>query len=65
MTRLAKNEIYFGRHLPPEETVTSIEAVSGEEIRQLAGEIFNADKVSLAALGKVSDHVITKDLMRF
>jgi len=65
MTRLAKNEIYFGRHLPPEETVAGIEAVSGEEIRQLAGEIFNADKISLAALGKVSDHVITKDMMRF
>jgi len=64
MTRLAKNEIYFGRHLPPEETIAGIEAVSGEAIRELAREIFHADRVSLAALGNVSDQVITKDMMR-
>jgi predicted Zn-dependent peptidase len=64
MTRLAKNEIYFGRHIPPEETVARIEAVRGEEIQELARDIFHADRISLAAMGKIPDHAITKDSMR-
>lgn len=64
MTRLAKHEIYFGRHVPPEETVARIEAVSAEDIRDLAREIFHADRMSLAALGKVPDDAITKDRMK-
>jgi len=61
MTRLAKNEIYFGCHVPPEETVARLDAVSGEEIRELARDIFRAERVSLAAMGNVSDQVLVKD----
>ncbi len=65
MTRLAKNEIYLGRHVTPEETVEKIDAVSSEDIRELARGIFDPGIVSLAALGKVSEKVITQDMLKF
>jgi len=65
MTRLAKHEIYFGRNVPPEETVAKIEAVSAEDVRNLAREIFDADRLSVAALGRVPDNAITKERMKF
>ena len=55
MTKLAKNEICFGRNIPPEEVLARIGEVSRENIRNLAGEIFNPDTVSLAALGPVRE----------
>ena len=63
MTKLAKNEIFFGRNVPLEEIVRNIEAVSREDIRSLAGDIFSPDTISLAALGRVSEKDIT-DLVK-
>lgn len=63
MTKLAKNEILFGRNIPVEEIVKNIEAVSREDIKNLAGDIFSFDTISLAALGKVSEKDIT-DLVK-
>jgi predicted Zn-dependent peptidase len=62
MTKLAKNEILFGRNIPVEEIVENVEAVSREDIRNLAGNIFSFDTISLAALGKVSEKNITEVL---
>ncbi|MBE9546444.1 MAG: insulinase family protein [Proteobacteria bacterium] len=64
MTRLARNEILFERDVPLEEVVANIEAVSREDIRNLAGDIFSSDTISLAAMGRVSEEDITKALVR-
>lgn len=63
MTKLAKNDILFGRNIPVEEIVSNIEAVSREDIKNLAGDIFSFDTISLAALGKVSEKDITEVLI--
>jgi len=55
MTALAKNEIYFGRQMTPEEIVGRIDAVGREEIRSLAGRMFQPDAMTVAALGPVSE----------
>ena len=54
MTNLARNEIYFGRQITPEEVVSRIDAVQREEIRSLAERIFQPDALTVAALGPVS-----------
>lgn len=59
MTRLARNEILFERDVPLEEVVANIDAVSREDIRNLAGDIFSSDTISLAAMGRVSEKDIT------
>jgi len=65
MTRLAKNEIYLHRHLPPEETVANIEEVTKENIQELACDLFKRETTSIAALGKVTGEVIHRDMLRF
>ena len=55
MTRLARNEIYFGRHITPEEVLANIDEVTREEIRSLAARMFRSDALAVAALGPVSE----------
>ncbi|HPC74083.1 MAG TPA: pitrilysin family protein [Syntrophales bacterium] len=55
MSKLATNEIYFGRHVSYDEIVRRVDAVRREEIRSLAERMFDASTMSLAALGNVSE----------
>ncbi len=55
MSKLATNEIYFGRNVPFDEIVRQIDAVQKEDIRGLAERMFEPSKISLAALGNVSE----------
>jgi predicted Zn-dependent peptidase len=55
MTGLAKNEILFGRHVPPEEIVEKIDAVEREAIRSLAGGLFRPGAMTIAAIGPVAE----------
>jgi len=55
MTRLAKNEICYGRHIPPEDVVIKLDAVTHENIQELAQEMFNPSTISIAAIGPVSE----------
>jgi len=51
MARLAQNEVHFGRFISLQEVVNEIEAVTREDILQLAAELFQSDQLSLALLG--------------
>jgi predicted Zn-dependent peptidase len=51
MTRIARNEMYFGRYIPLEEVVESIELVDRQDIKKLAGDIFGGHKLTVAGLG--------------
>jgi predicted Zn-dependent peptidase len=53
MMKLAKNEIYFHRNIPAEETVEGIEAVSSEDVRRLAEQMFSPEQICFAAIGNV------------
>jgi predicted Zn-dependent peptidase len=55
MTSLAKNEISFGRHVPPEEIIEKIDAVGCEEIRSLAKKLFQPGAMTVAAIGPVAE----------
>jgi predicted Zn-dependent peptidase len=51
MTRIARNELYFGKYIPLAEVVDSIERVSGNDILRLGSRIFGRQKLTVAALG--------------
>jgi len=53
MSRLAKNEIIFGRFVPYEEIEAGLEKVSVEDLQALAQKIFQAEVMSLVLLGQV------------
>jgi predicted Zn-dependent peptidase len=55
MSRLAKNEIYFGRHFTIEEVSQRIDETTNEEIVDFAARLTRADSTGLALLGKVGD----------
>ena len=51
MNRLARNEIYFRRDIPVEELARDIEAVTHEQVMELANTFFNRDHMALIVLG--------------
>ncbi|MDI9570787.1 MAG: pitrilysin family protein [Pseudomonadota bacterium] len=59
MSRLAKNEICFGRHVPPEEVTAAIDAVTEGDVLALARELFNPSTISISAIGPVSERDLT------
>jgi predicted Zn-dependent peptidase len=64
MTRLARNEISFREHIPPEEVVRQIDCVSSEDIRSLAAEMFNPSVIGLAAIGPITEKDLTLGILR-
>ena len=57
MTRLAHNEINFGREISLEELAGNIDAVTAEDVMTLAGEMFRDKAVALALLGPIDGNV--------
>ena len=51
MTRIARNEIYFGKYIPLAEVIDSIDRVTGEDILRLSSMIFGRQELTLAVLG--------------
>jgi len=51
MTRIARNEMYFGKYIPLEEVVESIDLVERQDIKKLAGDIFGGHELTVAGLG--------------
>ncbi|HEX7125989.1 MAG TPA: pitrilysin family protein [Thermodesulfobacteriota bacterium] len=58
MDRLARDEIYYGRHYPVEEVVADIDRVTLDDLHAVAHEIFAADTLSLAVIGRVRKSAI-------
>jgi len=53
MSRLAKNEIYFGGPLPLSDIMEGFDRVSSETIQMLAGELLDNTTLTLVMLGRV------------
>lgn len=54
MSSMARNEMIFGHAQTPEEAVAKLEAVTLEDIHQLARELLDFEKMSFSAVGNVS-----------
>ncbi|MBU0679799.1 MAG: insulinase family protein [Proteobacteria bacterium] len=57
MTRNARNELYFERHIPLAEVVSSFEKVTVAEIAALAGKLF-ADPLAAVVMGPVAENEV-------
>lgn len=55
MTKLAKNEIYFGRQVSLSEIIRGLELVTSRDIMELCREMFRDDYLTLELLGKVDE----------
>jgi predicted Zn-dependent peptidase len=64
MSRLAKNEITFKEHIPAEAVVREIDAVTQQDIKALATEMFNPTTIGMAAIGPITEKDLTLDILR-
>lgn len=51
MMRMTKNELFHERDVPIDETLAKINAVTEQQVRDLAAEMFAEDRVSVTAIG--------------
>jgi predicted Zn-dependent peptidase len=64
MRRVAVNEIQLGRTLPIDEIGQRIDAVTQDDIRDLAGELFGSQDLLVSLLGKVPEGAVSDASMR-
>ncbi|MBI5887285.1 MAG: insulinase family protein [Deltaproteobacteria bacterium] len=62
MTKLARDEIYFGHVVPIKEITAGIDRVTIRDITPLAGALFDPRNVTLVAMGDVRSNALPKGL---
>jgi predicted Zn-dependent peptidase len=60
MSNLARQELYFGRFFSLDEILTSIEAVTREELQALAQEYFQTDQIAATVLGPLNGFTLDR-----
>lgn len=63
MSRIAKNEIYFGTDVPPDEVAARIDATTNDEIVALARQLVRREAMALTLLGDLKGRVVGDDLL--
>jgi predicted Zn-dependent peptidase len=58
---LAQSEMTLGRQIPVEESIANIEAVTTDDMAELAREFFRTEAVAFAALGDLKDLKIDRE----
>jgi predicted Zn-dependent peptidase len=54
MSKLAKDELFLGRHMSLDEMLAEIDRLSGKQLLRLGEEIFDLDRLAVTVLGPVS-----------
>jgi len=61
MGNLARQELYFKRYFSLDEMLESVEQVTAEEVRQLAGEYFDPKNMAVAMLGRLEGFRVRRE----
>ncbi|KPK24175.1 MAG: hypothetical protein AMJ61_14160, partial [Desulfobacterales bacterium SG8_35_2] len=62
MTRIARNELHFGRYIPLKEVLDSIDGVSREDILRLSSSILGLQGLTVVGLGPLEKSAIDVNL---
>jgi predicted Zn-dependent peptidase len=54
MSRLARQEMYFGKYLSMDDIIKGVEKVTAEKVRLLARQLFTKENISLTILGPLN-----------
>jgi len=55
MNRIARHEVLLGEYLSIDDTMSSIDAVTTEDITNVANQMLNPEVMNIAALGQVEE----------
>ena len=61
MSNLARQEMYFERFFSLDETIDQIEAVTAEEVAEMAASLFNADHIAVTVLGNLDGLKLSRE----
>ncbi len=64
MSSFARQEYYFGRQFTPDEIIRQIEAVTLDDIQEVAHTIVDPDSLSLTLLGNLKSPGISTEMLR-
>jgi predicted Zn-dependent peptidase len=64
MSGIARQEYYFGRQYTPDQIIEHIDAVTLEDIQNVAGTIVDPESLSLTMLGNVKKVTVTAEELR-
>ncbi len=65
MSTLARYHIYFDRQFTPDELIVMLEAVTAEQVQQIAREFFEPDRVAASVVGNLNGFDLTRDQLAF
>lgn len=54
MSRIARQEIYFGKYLSFDDTIKAVDKVTDEQIKRIAQQLFTRESLSLSILGPLN-----------
>ncbi len=54
MSRIARQEVYFGKYLSMDDIIKGVEKVTAEQVRGLAQQLFSRDNIALTVLGPLN-----------
>ncbi len=65
MSSLARYHMYFDRHFTPQELIAMLEAVTAEEVQQIAQELFHPDRIAASVVGNLNGFQLTREQLAF
>jgi predicted Zn-dependent peptidase len=64
MSHLARQELFFGRHVTLDEMLASIEAVSADDVQRVAHDLFLDDRLAATMVGPESSRTLSAGQLR-
>ncbi|MGB9334063.1 MAG: pitrilysin family protein [Candidatus Acidiferrales bacterium] len=61
MSHIARQHLYFGRFFTPDEMIANLEAVTREEVREVAKEFFRPGQIAATVLGPLKSFKLTAE----
>jgi len=59
MSDLARQYLYFGRYLSPDDRIAAVEAVTQEEIQRVANDLFQPSRIAASLVGSLNGFDLT------
>ena len=63
MSRIATNDIYFGRDVPLEEVAAAIDGVTNDDVIRVASRLFRRGTLALTVLGDLHGEKLTDEVL--
>ncbi len=65
MSNLARYHMYFDRHFTSKELIVMLEAVTAEEVQQIAQELFQPGRIAASVVGNLNGFQLTTEQLAF